>query len=419
MTTSPPQPATPGRLYNLYLDFWDEQSGNLADPTELTLDITYSNTIFTYSMDVPGGGPFTYTGASSASPGTIWRISTGQYGFQWQVPSVGAVNGVYVANWVCTYGVNADEFLVTENFPLTGGFIAPIPSGDLGYWTGTLTYQPTWSPSLFSIPLGQTDQNGITWVLKSVLGWDSPPSVGQVIQRSADHGGWPAIQTFGPRIITLDVLASAPTQELRDTARALLQQAVPVGDLGTFTYNEPVPKLAYIRRNASAAVTEIYPTLTDVEFTIPLVAPDPRKYDVNSGTVESDFTTYSGGQVLPLAVPFTLPAAPPSQGGQVTAVNAGTFETRPSITITGQIVAPVIANTTLGQSVSYSSLTLGDADVLAIDFDARQGYLNGAYVPADPASAWWVMQPGTNNIQLSGSDAVAASVTVTWSNAWI
>ena len=43
---------------------------------------------------------------------------------------------------------------------------------------------------------------------------------GQVIQRSADHGGWPAPSYYGPRIITLTVMASAPTQALRDAARA-------------------------------------------------------------------------------------------------------------------------------------------------------------------------------------------------------
>ena len=50
-------------------------------------------------------------------------------------------------------------------------------------------------------------------------------------------------------------MASSPTQAIRDQARAFMQQVVPICDLGVFTYDEPVPKLAYVRRNASADVT--------------------------------------------------------------------------------------------------------------------------------------------------------------------
>ena len=56
-----------------------------------------------------------------------------------------------------------------------------------------------------------------------------------------------------------------------------MQQVVPVSDLGTFSYDEPVPKVAYVRRNASAGVTETCPTLCDVVFTVPLVSPGPAE----------------------------------------------------------------------------------------------------------------------------------------------
>ena len=56
-------------------------------------------------------------------------------------------------------------------------------------------------------------------------------------------------QYYAARAITLTVTASAPTQALRDLARALLQHAVPISDLAVFTYNEPVPKQAAVRRS--------------------------------------------------------------------------------------------------------------------------------------------------------------------------
>ena len=67
-------------------------------------------------------------------------------------------------------------------------------------------------------------------------------------RKAGDHGAWAAPQYYAARAITLSVTASAPTQALRDLARALLQQAVPISDLATFAYNEPVPKQAAVRR---------------------------------------------------------------------------------------------------------------------------------------------------------------------------
>lgn len=422
MTTSPPAPASPGTLYNLYLNFYDEESGSLVNATAVQLDITYGNEVGLVS-DVSGGGPFVFAGLTTLSPGAMVTLGTGQYAFQWQVPE-NAVNGVYVANWTITYGVDNDQFLIVENFPLTGGSVAPVatnPAGvsnDFGYWTGMISYQPTWSQTPFVIPLGATDANGTTWILKSVTGWDSPPSVGSVIQRSSDHGGWPAIQTYGPRIITLDVMASAVNQEMRDVARAALQQAIPIGDLATFTYDEPVPKAAYVRRNGSATVSETCPTLCDVEFTIPLVAPDPRKYSVMQHYESSAYVAATGGIPVSFSVPVTITGTSGS-GGQLGIANAGTFETRPSIVINGPIASPVITNATLGMSVSWSNVTLGTGDVLLVDMDARQGYVNNSYTPADPGSAWWVMQPGPSEIQLTGDQSGGSAITVYWYDAWI
>ena len=262
--------------------------------------------------------------------------------------------GVYVANWTSGYGPAGDLFLATENFPVLGGapFI-PVPSGDTGYWTGSLTYSPSWAPGPFVIPFGTTDALGITWLWQGIDGWDSPPSVGQVIQRSADHGGWPAPQFYGPRILTITAMASAPTQALRDQARALMQQAVPVGDLAVLEYDEPVPKQALVRRNDSAAVTESCPTLTDVIFTIPLVAPDPRKYAVASQEIQVILPPPVINPLsLPLAGPVTFPGGTPPASTAVTAVNSGNFETRPVITVTGPITSPAVVNAVTGQQVT-------------------------------------------------------------------
>lgn len=403
--------AVAGQVWPLYLNFYNMASGVLTDPTgAITLDITYGSEIG-FVSDV--AGPFSYAGGSAPSTANIYKLAVGQYAFNWQIPPT-AQQGVYIANWRVVFGSNT--YLVTEDFPVTGGFSPAQAATDTGYWTGSLDYEAPYGE--VEIQLGQVDANGTAWLLKKVEGWDSPPAVGAVPQRSGDHGGWATLQTAGPRIITLIVLASAQSQALRDVARAQLQQVVPFNDLCTFTYNEPVAKQMAVRRNGGANITETYPTLCDVEFTIPLVAPDPRKYATQQQTVTVSAVPLSTiGVVLPVTVPFTLPAQVPT--GSVAVTNGGTFETRPLITINGPMTAPSVTNLATAQTVSYSTLALGATDVLTVDLNARQGYLNGAFRPADLTSSWWSLQPGVNVIQLGGSTTGGGAMQITWSNTWI
>jgi Phage tail protein len=293
-------------------------------------------------------------------------------------------------------------------------------SADFGYWTGSLSYQPSWSSSGFTIPFGSLDANNVAWVLQGVTGWDSPPvAVGAVIQRSADHGGWPTAQFYGPRIITLTVWASAPSQALRDQARLSLQQAVPFSDLATFTYDEPVPKLAYVRRNAASTIGETYPTTCDVIFSIPLVAPDPRKYAVNPVTTTSLTVVNTSPLALPFTLPVTFPPVVPLGSAGVLAVNSGNFETRPVITVTGPITNPAVTNGSTGQVVSFTGLTLTASEQLVLYTDLRQAYIGGQFYPADSSSAWFVLEPGSTLVSLSGTAANGSVMSLTYSSAYI
>jgi hypothetical protein len=405
--------AQAGYPWTLTLNFYDETSGVLTDPTgTIQLDITYGSAVGLVS-DVTGGGPFIYSGASSAAPNTIYRVSTGVYACQWIVPAA-SQTGVYVANWQVGYGANT--FLVTEDFPVTGGYAPTQGVTDTGYWTGSLTYAAPYGT--VSVPLGGVDSNGTAWLVKKLEGWDSPPAVGQVPQRSGDHGGWPTPQFYGPRVLTLTVMASAQSQALRDVARAQMQQVLPISDLATFVYNEPTPKQVSLRRNGGATVAETCPTLVDVEFKIPLICPDPRKYSTQTKTASVNATpTATYGVSIPASVPFTLPAQAPA--GSVAVTNSGSFETRPLVTVTGPITGPTLTNVTSGQTVSYSQVILGSSDVLIVDMNARQGFFNGAFRAADITSSWWTLWPGSNAIQLGGSTNGGSAMRIAWSDAWI
>lgn len=289
----------------------------------------------------------------------------------------------------------------------------PAPP-ETGYWTGGIIYAPSWG-GLIDLELGAQDANGTNWVIISVQGMDGAPTSGGVVQRAGDHGAYAPPAYYAGRPITVTVQATAPSQALRDVARAVLAQAVPVSDLATLRIDEPIPKQLLVRR--SGPLTETYPTLTDVVFTIGLMAPDPRKYSTLLQTVTVAQGSPAAGLAPPLTPPLTLPAGAPPMSATIT--NNGSFETRPSITISGPISGPAVVNQTTGQTVSFSGLVLASTDSLVVDLLNQRATLNGVFRTADLASSWWVVQPGASTVQVTGTAGAGAQMTVTWRDAWI
>lgn len=280
--------------------------------------------------------------------------------------------------------------------------------------TAGILYAPAVGPSS-DVELGITDANGVQWIINDLVGDGGPPMHGQVVPSAGDHGGWATPQFAGPRLLTLTVTAMAPNAAARDVARAQLYTALPVSDLATMRIDEPIPKQMYVRR--SGEVAELKVADADVRFTIGLVAPDPRKYGTVLHQLTATQASGAPGLAPPLTPPFTLPAGAPPMAVAVT--NAGSFETRPVVTIAGPITSPAVVNQTTGQAVSFSGMVLAASDQLAVDLNAKQSYLNGVYRTADVGSSWWVLQPGTTTVQVTGTVSTGSTVTVAWRDAWI
>ena len=111
-------------------------------------------------------------------------------------------------------------------------------------------------------------------------------------------------------------------------------------------------------------------------------------------------------------------ARPPSSTA-VTAYNTGTFETRPTLTVTGPITSPSVVNAATAQQITFTGLTLSGTDLLVLDTDNRQALLNGSFQPADVSSAWFVLEPGATQIYLTGVTTGGASLTVQYSPAYV
>jgi hypothetical protein len=302
------------------------------------------------------------------------------------------------------------------------------PPGDTGYWTGGIIYDAAG----LDIEFGQVDSNGTAWLWQKLAGWDGAPVQGAgVIPRSGDHGAWASPQYFAARTMTLTCTASAQSQYLRDVARAQLQQAVPVSDLAVLRYDEPIPKQCLMRR--SGQLTEAYPTLADVTFTIGMVAPDMRKY----GTVQKQLPIQAvppgpgGDFVVPFTIPFSLAASTPPAAAY--AINEGNFGSPPLAVITGPCAGPSLANLTTGEQVSWSQTAVPGGQTMTVDFLNSQAWLGapnapglpgqplggGSYQPADIFSAWWDLDPGSNLLQFSAaSRSSGAGCTYYFYDAW-
>lgn len=133
---------------------------------------------------------------------------------------------------------------------------------------------------------------------------------------------------------------------------------------------------------------------------------------------------------VPFSVPVTLNAASPP--GTAVATNGGNLETPPIVVVTGPVNGPTLSNLDTGQTVSWSSLSLGTADVLVVDFLNRQGFVNpstvstspgvpstgGTYWPADVSSAWWQITPGNQELQYGGTAGTGSTATFYWADTW-
>lgn len=275
--------------------------------------------------------------------------------------------------------------------------------------------------TLGAVALGVVDDTGVEWRLQTMEGWDSPESRSEFTEREADHGAWASPAYLGSRPITLGGTIIAPSQALLEAAMEQLRTAAGLTDT-LLTVWETTPKQALVRRSGKPLLQ--YLTDTRASYSVLVTAADPRRYSTTLSTGTTGLPSTTGGLTFPATFPVTFSAT--TVAGSISAVNAGTVDTRPVLTITGPVIAPSISalypNGTVRQLVY--SLDLASGDVLTIDTDARTVLLNGSVsrrrfltVP----SGWPTIPAGsgvTYQFQSSTYNATA-TLTATWRSAWM
>lgn len=270
------------------------------------------------------------------------------------------------------------------------------------------------------------DAHDTHWELQEILGWWEAPGVRlSQVERPSEHGSFDGPAQLAERVITLTGTARstdfAATQRSRDILTSVVGD--PALGLGTLlVYEEGRPtKQATVRRTDRALTRWLSDTF--FEWSIILVAPDPRRYAADLST---NFTSLpasgSGGLVFPLVFPLTFGSG--AAGGEMTLTNSGTMSTPLLLTLRAPVVTPVITKVSTGQRLEFTSgfdLATGQADIV-INTDVKtvtQGTVNRRGNLA--TAQWFNLEAGESAlIRFSGasSDPATARLTATWRDAW-
>ncbi|MGH8964922.1 MAG: phage distal tail protein [Actinomycetes bacterium] len=250
--------------------------------------------------------------------------------------------------------------------------------------------------TLGDLSMGLVDPSGTKVYLVELTGWDDGvPTTGESEQRVSDHGAWVAPAYLEPRVIgiTLHLVGGSFRQVSESLARVVA--AVPVSHLDTLTVDdhgvirqaqvrqegEPVP----VRKGAAAKVS------------LSLVAPDPRKYAPNLVTLETGLPSTAGGLRVPFRVPARIQAT--TTAGILSAVNDGTFETRPTLIVYGPVDPFRITHRGTGRVLRFHE-PIPAGRYLEIDTDKKTALLDGT-ATRRLTGAWFAYAPGVNEVGFS------------------
>lgn len=280
-----------------------------------------------------------------------------------------------------------------------------------------------WQLSIGSLVMGGPPGSN-DYIVSSVDGFGIPAVRNGDTDRPADVGGFFGRDFVGSRTVTAVVVVDCDTpSDALDALDALIAewQVLTPDTTTTKPLTVQRPGRAAQRWNGRprrAVVDDSMIGAGVITVTLEYAAADPRIYEDALNTLTTGLESPGVGRTYPLTFPRVYGAG--GADGIVQVVNAGTFATRPVVTITGPCDSPAVLNDTTGEALT-STLTLGAADVLVVDFDQRQVTLNGAQrwdLTSD--SSWWELAPGTTQVRFTASAFVAgAAMSIAWRSAWI
>lgn len=261
------------------------------------------------------------------------------------------------------------------------------------------------------------DAFGVDYGLTKIDGWfDGWEGSGTVDQRSQQDGAWISPQFANPRVIHLGGSIRAASWDDCTRAWDRLLSQIPFRNLAAIkvsTGEGAVPEMtALVRQHEKPLLADRF--AGRATFSLSLLAPDPRRYEVTTRTTSLVLPVATGGISFPITFPIQFPAS--TAVSQATLTNDGTVTTYPTLTVTGPCPPATIINLTTSEAIRVVD-AVPAGQTLIIDV------LNGTATTGGQSrrvlGSWWGLVPGANEIafRAAGYDA-AAGLRVDYRSAW-
>lgn len=233
------------------------------------------------------------------------------------------------------------------------------------------------------------DPDGAKWNWQRLDGWEPPDVRRDLLTPAGQDGQVPGEWRHNGRAIVLAGTANLTYGTYPfDAAYWLAYNRLAAGanlvdTTGLLVVGEPTPKQVSVKVEGRVRMRQVQGRMAVMEFEVPLIAPDWRKYGT---TPVSDSTS-------PVA-------------------NAGNVRTTPVVVITGASTNPRITNATDdGKFVEVTTVLTG-GQTLTIDMDAQtatHSALGNVDALIIPGSRWWDLIPGNNTVTLTGGGTFAVN----------
>jgi hypothetical protein len=238
------------------------------------------------------------------------------------------------------------------------------------------------------------------------------------------HGFHAGTDLLGARTVTLELEVVAYDEAAFTGAVEALLAAFTVGEEAPFTFMVPGLAggdigmvLARTRKRASVLDDEYLGW--SAAFAVELVATDPRIYAATESVVTTGVPTEGVGRTYPLT--FSRTYGPAGTGGLILATNEGNIPTPWVARLDGPLNYPRLENITTDRLLELD-MVLQAGEWVVLDSARRSVLFMGSssvYSSLSPASEWWDLAPGVNEVSFRTIDITdAGTVQLAWRSAW-
>lgn len=226
------------------------------------------------------------------------------------------------------------------------------------------------------------DSDGAVWNWTRLDGWEPPEPRTDLLTPAGRDGQIPGEWRHNGRALVFAGTASLLygtrpwSTEYWKAFNRLAAGSNLVDGTGLLVVGEPVPKQITVKLEGRPRMRPFQGKMAVLEFEIPLIAPDWRKYGTTPQAVTSSPVT-----------------------------NAGNVRATPVVVITGASTNPRITNTTDDAKFVEVTTSLAGGQTLTLDFEnhtathSADGNVDALVVPG---SRWWDLAVGANVVTLTG-----------------